>query len=45
MVKDNADSIDNVFVILDKNIMSKHHFLNISDQKWNLIGEYNSGGM
>lgn len=37
--------IDNVFVILDKNIASKHHFLNISVQKWSLIGEYTSGGM
>jgi hypothetical protein len=45
MVKENANLIDNVFVILDKNILSKHHFLNISDQKWDLIGEYNSGGM
>jgi len=30
MIKQNSSIIDNVFVIVDKNVMSRNHFLNIS---------------
>lgn len=38
MINSNKDFIENVFIIIDKNINDKRHFLNVSSLEWNLIG-------
>jgi len=38
MINLNKDLVENVFIIIDKNINDKRHFLNVSSLQWNLIG-------
>jgi hypothetical protein len=45
MINENRQFIDNVFVVMDKNLKDKDHFLNISSEKWTLLGNFSSGGM
>ena len=37
MINEYKDSIDNVFIIIDRNITDKNHFLNVSSEKWTLV--------
>jgi len=48
MIADNKNKISNVFIIINNDsaqITNRNHFLNISDEEWNLVASFESGGM
>lgn len=43
MIRDNKNKISNVFIIINNDpvqIMSRNHFLKVSDEEWNLVASF-----
>lgn len=48
MIANHKEDIDNVFVVINNEreaIADQFHFLNLSTETWELVGEFDNGGI